>query len=91
MIVLIKPTFFGVLHVHVLLVRVLPVRVLLVRVLLVRVLLVRVLLVSVLLVRVLLVSVLQVQSSPLNTVGRGGVTILKECGKNLVNFSICKT
>ena len=73
MIVLIKPTFFGVLHVHVLLVRVLPVRVLL--------------------VRVLLVSVLQVQSSPLNTVGRGGggVTILKECGKNLVNFSICKT
>ena len=59
MIVLIKPTFFGVLHVHVLLVRVLPVRVLLVRVLL---------------VRVLLVSVLQVQSSPLNTVGRGGVT-----------------
>ena len=76
MIVLIKPTFFGVLHVHVLLVRVLPVRVLLVRVLL---------------VRVLLVSVLQVQSSPLNTVGRGGVTILKECGKNLVNFSICKT
>ena len=76
MIVLIKPTFFGVLHVHVLLVRVLPVRVLLVRVLL---------------VRVLLVSVLQVQSSPLNTVGRGGVTILKECGKNLVNFSICQT
>ena len=91
MIVLIKPTFFCVLHVHVLLVRVLPVGVLLVRVLPVGVLLVRVLLVRVLLVRVLLVSVLQVQSSPRNTVGRGGITILKECGKNLVNFSICKT
>ena len=63
MIVLIKPTFFGVLDAHVLLVRVLPVRVLL--------------------VRVLLVNVLKVQSSPLNTVGRGGVTILKECGKKI--------